>query len=639
MQSIRKKIAVSASLLMATAGVVASVQTASPATSAPPISARQKATVSVSIVPGIIGPGAGLQSSKKANWAVIAKYGAGKVGKKVVLQRKSGSTWVTADKAVVDKKGNVVFAVPYPGSKVVTYRVDGPGSASAPVSTDGWGTDADFVDEFGGSRLNLDHWNHRQAFYQIEAKRECSKGDPKAVKVSGGSAKLSVLVDKKRNALCKPKKPGKNVVFGKFKYRLNANIGTQYQHSITYGVVSARIKFQPLQGQHASLWMQPENLNGSTNPKRCRHRDRHHRVVRQGRPQRRSDELRLRPRHPAQEDLPWGSAGGGWVRKPEQYLENKKDDWYKRYHVFSVEWNPSGYIFRIDGKETGRINKAVSGVPEYPILSLLSSDYELAKLPEPGREEEPAPDHGGGLDPHLAGPGSLHAADAVSHAVRPRARSPQGDRASSVRSTSPSPRSNVGHSRLPHPGCVPHSRRVQEMRLLRSTHPPETTWRNRPCRHVPPDVCPPERSRRPIAAALVALVASTAVAAVGQTSEAAPQQATITVLPGIVQPGKKVANADKALSAVVATFAPAKKGREVVLQKKVRQQVGRRRRRRPGQGRQGRVRRPRGHRDAARSPTEPSPRRAPASVRSRAARSPPRSGARRRSPTSSRRRR
>jgi hypothetical protein len=48
--------------------------------------------------------------------------------------------------------------------------------------------------------------------------------------------------------------------------------------------------------------------------------------------------------------------------------------------VFSVEWTPSAYIFRIDGQETGRITKGISRVPEYPILSLLSSDYELKKL-------------------------------------------------------------------------------------------------------------------------------------------------------------------------------------------------------------------------------------------------------------------
>jgi hypothetical protein len=82
----------------------------------------------------------------------------------------------------------------------------------------------------------------------------------------------------------------------------------------------------------------------------------------------------------------YGLGGDGWIKKPEQYLQNEKDEWYKRYHVFSVEWNPSGYIFRIDGQETGRINKGVSGAPEYPILSILSSDYELAKLP--GKDEK-----------------------------------------------------------------------------------------------------------------------------------------------------------------------------------------------------------------------------------------------------------
>ena len=62
MLSNRKKIAVSASLMMATAGIVASAQTAAPATTSSPASARQKAAVTVSIVPGVIGPGGGLQT-------------------------------------------------------------------------------------------------------------------------------------------------------------------------------------------------------------------------------------------------------------------------------------------------------------------------------------------------------------------------------------------------------------------------------------------------------------------------------------------------------------------------------------------------------------------------------------------------
>jgi len=48
--------------------------------------------------------------------------------------------------------------------------------------------------------------------------------------------------------------------------------------------------------------------------------------------------------------------------------------------VFSVEWTPSRYVFRIDGKETFRTSRGVSGRPEFLILSLLSSDYELGYL-------------------------------------------------------------------------------------------------------------------------------------------------------------------------------------------------------------------------------------------------------------------
>src|SRR4029078_2353628 len=74
--------------------------------------------------------------------------------------------------------------------------------------------------------------------------------------------------------------------------------------------------------------------------------------------------------------------------------------------------------------------------------------------------------------------------------------------------------------------------------------PPETTWRRTTVPTRTPRRVTTRAFRRAIAAALLALVASTAVATLGQTSQAAPQQATITVLPGIVQPGKKTANAD-----------------------------------------------------------------------------------------------
>ena len=202
--------------------------------------------------------------------------------------------------------------------------------------------------------------------------------------MSGGTAKLSVLVDKTRNSLCKPKKPGKNVIFGKFKYRLNANIGTQSKHFITYGVVSARVKFQPLQGQHASLWMQPEFVTGGKDASTAGSEVDIIEWFGKDVPNGGLTSFIYAPSYQGKK-IPLGG-GGGWIKNPEQYLQDEKDDWYKRYHVFSVEWNPSGYIFRIDGQETGRINKGVSGVAEYPILSILSSDYELSKLP--GKDEK-----------------------------------------------------------------------------------------------------------------------------------------------------------------------------------------------------------------------------------------------------------
>jgi hypothetical protein len=337
--------------------------------------------VGISILPGIIGPGKSLAKSSSAKWAVIGKFSASKEGKKAILQRLSGTSWVTAAKGVIDKKGNAIFPVPAGVTGApVTYRVDGPGTASAPVSTDRWGSAQDFTDDFTGTSLSP-AWSHRQSFYEPASKRECSKGDPKAVKVGKGTAQLSVLVDKKRNSLCKPKKPGKGQIFGKFKYRLNANIGTQASHTITYGVMAARIKFQPLQGQHASLWMQPFKLSGATNAKEAGTEIDVIEWFGKDVPNGGLTSFVYSPTPKGPEKIALGGAGG-WIKNPEQYLTNEKDDWYKRYHVFSVEWSPSSYIFRIDGQETGRINKGISGVPEYPILSILSSDYELAKLPD-----------------------------------------------------------------------------------------------------------------------------------------------------------------------------------------------------------------------------------------------------------------
>jgi hypothetical protein len=71
---------------------------------------------------------------------------------------------------------------------------------------------------------------------------------------------------------------------------------------------------------------------------------------------------------------------GGPIADPGQYLQGPGDRWWRQYHVFSVQWTPAEYIFRIDGRETLRTTRNVSHHPEFLILSMLSSDYELGAL-------------------------------------------------------------------------------------------------------------------------------------------------------------------------------------------------------------------------------------------------------------------
>ncbi len=49
----------------------------------------------------------------------------------------------------------------------------------------------------------------------------------------------------------------------------------------------------------------------------------------------------------------------------------KADKPYKKYNTYGVEWNENGYIFYVNGKETGRSRfGGVSKVPEYLLLSV-----------------------------------------------------------------------------------------------------------------------------------------------------------------------------------------------------------------------------------------------------------------------------
>lgn len=364
-----------ASLLLTTEIGSATGSTSTAAATSKVVTKKAKQKVSLEVLPQIVQQGRGTASADSAKASIIATIKPAKLGRKVVLEQLQGTSWKKVGTAKQEKSGRAYFAaLASKGGQALTYRVTAQkfkGLASVtsdPADTSRWLTPT-FTDEFSGSSLSP-AWSMRGQDYEPTSKRKCSKGSPQAVKVGGGAVRLSVIKDRSAKGKCtavsrKMKK--------KISYRLNGHIGTQNAFSFRYGVASARIKTQKLQGQHASFWSQPigENQPGS---------DGHEIDIVEY----------FGDKHPQgglTSFIHWYKGNrliktGSWIKDSKSYLKNKGDGWSKNYHVFSVQWTPKTIIFYIDGKETWRTSARVSKAQQYLILSLLASDYEALELPD-----------------------------------------------------------------------------------------------------------------------------------------------------------------------------------------------------------------------------------------------------------------
>jgi hypothetical protein len=363
-------------LLVEGAPIGTTTASAAPAQTARP--ARQAAVAAV--LPPVAQPGAWTATPSRARTVVTAEFRPKVSGRLARLQLRRHGHWSPVDTARLDDDGRVAFTAPTRVSgRPATYRVRAtvygrlPGVRSAPVRADAWGRPA-FVEQFEGDALGP-AWEHRIQFYNPWGGRSCSKGDPSAVAVGGGALRLSVLADPARTGeLCATYDDAGNPT-GSFAWRLNGHVSTESSFDFQYGVAAARMKFQRRGGQHAAFWMQPRGLL----------------------------EHEPTPWGAEIDVIEWYGAGGGRERMatavhrhidggaeptmvggpipaPDRFLHDRDDRWWRGYHVFSVEWTPTEYVFRIDGQETMRTTEGVSHHPEFLILSLLSSDYELGAL-------------------------------------------------------------------------------------------------------------------------------------------------------------------------------------------------------------------------------------------------------------------
>jgi beta-glucanase (GH16 family) len=337
-------------------------------------------SVAIDVLPPISQPGKPTATTTGARTVITADVRPKVAGRQVVLERRQLGLWKVVDEARLGKDGKLTFtASTRVGGRAATYRVrateyKGLDSVhSEPVRADAWGQPA-FVDQFAGETLGP-AWQHRGQMYNPWGGRNASMGSPAAVTVADGALRLSVLADPARADEVFTTQDAEGNTTGSYAYRLNGHVSTESSFDFQYGVAAARMKFQRLPGQHVSFWMQPRGYGDQESTPVGAEIDVVEWFGKQG--GRQCMAANIYP-HPEYENK--SAAFGGRIANPDRFLSSKSDHWWSGYHVFSVEWTPTEYVFRIDGHETLRTSGGVSHHPEYLILSMLSSDYELGSL-------------------------------------------------------------------------------------------------------------------------------------------------------------------------------------------------------------------------------------------------------------------
>jgi hypothetical protein len=337
------------------------------------------AHLAIAVLPSVRHPGAAAASSSAASSVVAVTLRPRKAGRVVKLQRQFGLTWRTlAVKRL--HRGKASFPVATDPSAVYRATVPAHGRTRVVHSrhvSNNWGT-PDFVDEFDGAALGP-AWEHRIQFYNPWGGRACSKGSPDAVSVADGVLRLSSMPDPLAHGRCLVRDTHQRPL-GRFPYRLNGHVSTEHSADFLYGFAAARMRFPRILGQHAAFWMQPRGLlDFGTTPWGAEID-----VVEwygAGRGKQRMASAVHAP-------MPDGSKRqiGGQIPDPGRYLATRSDTWWHNFHVFSLQWTPQRYVFRIDGHEVWRTRDGVSHVHEFLILSMLSSDFEL---PDVGDDPTP----------------------------------------------------------------------------------------------------------------------------------------------------------------------------------------------------------------------------------------------------------
>lgn len=153
----------------------------------------------------------------------------------------------------------------------------------------------------------------------------------------------------------------------------NTQLATERNYTYQYGTLAARVKVQSSVGMHSAVWSQPLQQVVAGDAAKGIEAD----VMEYFGDSRGADTGVASFQHVLRSDGTLEKIGGTF---PESAKMKGDVPFSANYHVFSLEWTPQAYIFRVDGREYHRSTRDISHTPQYVLLSNLTSSYELVDL-------------------------------------------------------------------------------------------------------------------------------------------------------------------------------------------------------------------------------------------------------------------
>jgi beta-glucanase (GH16 family) len=372
-------------------------------TSHAPISraTAQSKVARIAVTPAVVQPGTAVAPAAGAEVVVRASLARRRDGRAVVLQRRvAGGRWTDAARLSENASGTVRYVGPgqSPRGTAYSYRVvaaaqHGRRRAATPaVSPAAW--HLRFSDEFAGNSLDRRRWGYRQlGVYAPASDRACAASYRDAVAVGGGRLQLSAFEDRARAAAIGPCDRRHDNTRTDERWFREGQIGTQGRgmFRFRYGFAAARIRFDHREGGHGSFWLQAaeHGRRGQLGP---RHDGAEIDVVeyfgdafaKWHEPDSVYSFVYFTGRHGQRVKVPADTDPTQAVTRRDAGL-SPHDNWSTGYHVFSVRWTPQRYVFYVDGVRVRTVSRGVSDVPEYLVLSTLTSGWELPRFPPGAR--------------------------------------------------------------------------------------------------------------------------------------------------------------------------------------------------------------------------------------------------------------